>query len=133
MGIIEDRVFVDDVLDRAAEQFTDGNLYSDDGIPTGRYDRYSNEYVRYVYEAADNIGRKDVMAKLEPSLKAQMHNGGPAVPGWLRISMGQEFGCHQLYRYHRDRRFSVAVSAVPPRTTAATCQCLLQRLDVAHA
>jgi hypothetical protein len=48
LGIISDRVFVDDVLDRAAEQFTGGALYSDDSIPTGRYDRYSNEYARYL-------------------------------------------------------------------------------------
>lgn len=72
LGIITDRAFVDDVLNRAAEQFTNGALYSDDNIPTGRYDRYSNEYVRYVYEAAENVGRKDLMQALEPSLKAQM-------------------------------------------------------------
>lgn len=72
LGIITDRAFVDDVLNRAAEQFTNGALYSDDNIPTGRYDRYSNEYARYVYEAAENAGRKDLMHALEPSLKAQM-------------------------------------------------------------
>jgi hypothetical protein len=72
LGIITDRAFVDDVLNRAAEQFTQGALYSDDNIPSGRYDRYSNEYARYVYEAAANVGRKDVMQALEPSLKAQM-------------------------------------------------------------
>jgi hypothetical protein len=72
MGIIRDRTFVDDVLDRAAEQFTKGALYSDDNIPTGRYDRYSNEYARNVYIAAEDVGRKDVMMALEPTLKAQM-------------------------------------------------------------
>ncbi|HWX53577.1 MAG TPA: hypothetical protein VN176_03185 [Verrucomicrobiae bacterium] len=72
LGIINDRVFVDDLLDRAAEQFTSGALYSDDNIPTGRYDRYSNEYARYVYEAAENVGRKELMQALEPTLKAQM-------------------------------------------------------------
>jgi hypothetical protein len=72
LGIIDDRVFVDDLLDRAAEQFTSGALYSDDSIPTGRYDRYSNEYARYVYEAAENAGRKELMQALEPTLKAQM-------------------------------------------------------------
>jgi hypothetical protein len=72
MGIITDRIFVDDVLDRAAEQFTNGALYSDDSIPTGRFDRYSNEYARYVYEAAENAGRKDLMQALEPTLKTQM-------------------------------------------------------------
>lgn len=72
LGVITDRTFVDDVVNRAAEQFTSGALYSDDDIPNGRYDRYSNEYARYVYEAAENIGRNDLMQKLEPTLKAQM-------------------------------------------------------------
>jgi hypothetical protein len=72
LGIIKDRVFVDDLLDRAAAQFTSGALYSDDNIPTGRYDRYSNEYARYVYEAAENVGRKELMQALEPTLQAQM-------------------------------------------------------------
>jgi hypothetical protein len=72
LGIISDRVFVDDVLDRAAEQFTGGALYSDDSMPTGRYDRYSNEYARYVYEAAEGVGRQDLMRALEPTLKTQM-------------------------------------------------------------
>jgi hypothetical protein len=72
LGIITDRVFVDDMLNRAAEQFTGGALYSDDNIPTGRYDRYSNEYARYVYDAAECVGRQDLMRALEPTLKTQM-------------------------------------------------------------
>jgi hypothetical protein len=72
MGFITDRAFVDDVLNRAAEQFTSGHLYSDDAIPAGRYDRYSNEYARYVYMAAEGVGRTDIMEALEPTLKAQM-------------------------------------------------------------
>jgi hypothetical protein len=72
LGIINDKSFVDDVLNRAAEQFTSGALYSDDNMPAGRYDRYSNEYARYVYESAENVGRKDLMQALEPTLKAQM-------------------------------------------------------------
>src|SRR5215472_18802918 len=72
LGIINARVFVDDVLDRAAEQFTGGALYSDDSIPTGRYDRYSNEYARYVYTAAESVRRQDLIHALEPTLKTQM-------------------------------------------------------------
>jgi hypothetical protein len=72
MGIITDRAYVDDLLDQAAAQFVKGALYSDDALPTGRYDRYSQEYARYVYEAAENAGRKDIMAALEPSLKTQL-------------------------------------------------------------
>ncbi|HWR15345.1 MAG TPA: alginate lyase family protein [Terriglobales bacterium] len=72
LGVLNDKAFVDDVIDRAAEQFVSGNLYSDDGLPAGRFDRYSNEYARYVYMAAELAGRKDVMKALEPTLKRQM-------------------------------------------------------------
>jgi len=72
MGIITDRTYVDDLLDQAAAQFVGGAIYSDDAIPTGRFDRYSQEYARYVYEAAEDAGRKDILAALEPSLKTQL-------------------------------------------------------------
>jgi hypothetical protein len=72
LGIINDKAFVDDLIDRAAQQFISGNLYSDDALPAGRFDRYSNEYARYVYMAADLVGRTDVTKALEPTLKEQM-------------------------------------------------------------
>jgi hypothetical protein len=72
LGITKDREFLDRLIDRAAVQFLDGNLYADDAPPTGRFDRYSNEYARYVWEAAEIAGRKDILEKLRPSLKAQM-------------------------------------------------------------
>lgn len=72
MGIITDRAFVSDIVDRAAEPFVKGGLYADDARPAGRFDRYSQEYARYVYEAAENIDRRDVMAAMEPSFKTQM-------------------------------------------------------------
>ncbi len=72
LGISNDRAFLDKLLDRAAVQFTDGNLYADDSPPTGRYDRYSNEYARYVWEAAESAGRQDLLTKLRPSLQTQM-------------------------------------------------------------
>ena len=73
LGISTDRAFLDKLLDRAAIQFTEqGALYADDSPPTGRYDRYSNEYARYVWEAAEMAGRKDILDKLRPSLTAQM-------------------------------------------------------------
>ncbi len=72
LGISEDRAFLDRLLERAAVQFDNGNIYADDSPPSGRYDRYSNEYARYVYEAAETAGRKDLMDKLRPSLKTQM-------------------------------------------------------------
>src|SRR5712692_3469646 len=72
MGIATDRDFVNDVADRAAEQFTKGALYSDDSTPTGRYERYSNECARFVYDAAEDLGREDLMKAMEPTLKAQM-------------------------------------------------------------
>src|SRR5215218_10072973 len=72
LGISNDRAFLDKLLDRAAVQFTEGNLYGDDAPPTGRYDRYSNEYARYIWEAAEMAGRKDLLDKVRPSLMAQM-------------------------------------------------------------
>ena len=72
MGIIHERSFADDVLERAAGQFLQGALYTDDNLPTGRYDRYSQEYARFVYDAAQNLGRKDIVAAVDPALKAVM-------------------------------------------------------------
>jgi hypothetical protein len=72
LGISTDRAFLDKLLDRAAIQFYNGAIYADDSPPTGRYDRYSNEYARYIYEAAEMAGRKDILDRLRPSLIAQM-------------------------------------------------------------
>jgi hypothetical protein len=72
LGISTDRALLDKLLDRAAIQFTSGAIYSDDALPTGRYDRYSNEYARYMWEAAEPVGRKDILDKLRPSLRKQM-------------------------------------------------------------
>ncbi|HJT28939.1 MAG TPA: hypothetical protein VJ784_16125 [Pyrinomonadaceae bacterium] len=72
LGISNDRAFLDKLLDRAAVQFTEGNLYADDAPPTGRFDRYSNEYARYIWEAAETAGRKDILDKVRPSLMVQM-------------------------------------------------------------
>ncbi|MDQ3041836.1 MAG: hypothetical protein M3R11_05585 [Acidobacteriota bacterium] len=72
MNVLKDRAFLDSIIDRAAVQFTGGAIYADDNPPTGRYDRYSNEYARYCWEAAGIAGRKDIQEKLKPSLKIQM-------------------------------------------------------------
>jgi hypothetical protein len=72
MGILGDRALVDEVIDRAAGQFKDGALYTDDNLPTGRYDRYSQEYARFLYEAAQITGRKDVEDLVTPALHAVM-------------------------------------------------------------
>ena len=71
-GILKDRAFLDSLIERASIQFIDGGLYSDDDLPNGRYDRYSNEYIRFCWKAAEVVGRKDVLEKLKPSMKAQM-------------------------------------------------------------
>ena len=72
LGISTDRAFVDRLLDRASGQFNDGAIYADDSPPTGRYDRYSNEHARYIWDAAKMAGRKDILDKLRPSLTTQM-------------------------------------------------------------
>jgi hypothetical protein len=72
LKLLDDRALLDALLDRAAEQFRAGALYADDAVPNGRYDRYSNEYARYVWEAAQIAGRRDLLDVLRPSLRAQM-------------------------------------------------------------
>jgi hypothetical protein len=72
LGISPDRRALDALLDRAASQFTSGRLYADDAPPIGRFDRYSNEYARYVWEAATLADRTDILAALRPSIAAQM-------------------------------------------------------------
>ena len=72
LGISKDRPFLDRLLDRAAVQFTSGAIYADDAPPTGRFDRYSNEYARYIWDAAELAGRKDILDKVRPSLIKQM-------------------------------------------------------------
>jgi hypothetical protein len=72
LGLSKDRTALDDLLNRAAKQFTDGALFADDALPTGRYDRYSNEYARAIYDAAELAGRQDIMRAVAPSLLEQM-------------------------------------------------------------
>lgn len=71
-GIMKDKAFLDSLIERAAKQFTDGATYADDDFPNGRYDRYSNEYVRFCWKAAEVVGRKDILEKLKPSITTQM-------------------------------------------------------------
>jgi hypothetical protein len=71
-GVLKDRQFLDSLIERAALQFTDGANFADDDLPNGRYDRYSNEYIRFCWKAAEVVGRKDILEKLKPSMKAQM-------------------------------------------------------------
>jgi hypothetical protein len=71
-GLLKDTALLDSLLDRAAVQFTSGALYADDALPTGRYDRYSNEYARYVWDAAQIAKRSDILDALRPSLRTQM-------------------------------------------------------------
>src|SRR5712692_8867324 len=72
LGLLKDRALVDGVITRAARPFSNGGLYSDDAPPTGRFDRYSNEYARFVWEAAEAAERKDLLDAVRPSLKEQM-------------------------------------------------------------
>ena len=72
LALDNDRSALDDLLTRAAKQFTDGALFADDAPPTGRYDRYSNEYARAIYEAAEIAGRQDILKAVGPSLTEQM-------------------------------------------------------------
>jgi hypothetical protein len=72
VGLTKDRAPLDALIDRAVEPFSNGRLFSDDAPPNGRYDRYSNEYARYVWDAAEQANRPDILATLRPSLTTQM-------------------------------------------------------------
>src|SRR6266478_286201 len=72
LALNKDRASLDDLLNQAAKQFTGGALFADDALPTGRYDRYSNEYARALYDAAELAGRDDLVKAVAPSLKEQM-------------------------------------------------------------
>ena len=72
LGLNKDRASLDDLLNQAAKQFTAGALFADDALPTGRFDRYSNEYGRALYDAAELAGREDLTKTVAPSLKEQM-------------------------------------------------------------
>jgi hypothetical protein len=72
LGLTKDRALVDGVITRAARPFLNQGIYADDGPPTGRFDRYSNEYARFVWEAAEAADRKDILVAVAPSLKEQM-------------------------------------------------------------
>src|SRR6267378_5664265 len=72
LGLLKDRALVDGVITRAARPFANGGIYSDDAPPTGRFDRYSNEYARFVWEGAEAADRKDILDAVRPSLKEQM-------------------------------------------------------------
>ncbi len=72
LGLLKDRALVDGVITRAARPFAGGGVFSDDAPPTGRFDRYSNEYARFVWEAAEAADRKDILDALRPTLTEQM-------------------------------------------------------------
>ena len=95
MGVLKDRALLDWVVERAAEQFTSGALYSDDGPPTGRYDRYSNS-TRFCWDAADIAGRSDIKESETIDQTSDESGGiwshlpvtvaGDAAGDWLAIS-----------------------------------------------
>ena len=72
LGLLANRKLLDDLLDRSAQQFTGGALFADDAPPTGRFDRYSNEYARFIWDAAETAQRADLLAALKPTLTHQM-------------------------------------------------------------
>jgi len=72
LGLLKDRALLDGVVTRAARPFMNGGIYADDSPPTGRFDRYSNEYARFVWDAAEAAGRPDILEMVRPSLKEQM-------------------------------------------------------------
>ncbi len=116
MGVLKDRAFLDSVVERAAEQFTKGAIYSDDNPPTGRYDRYSNEYARFCWDAAEIAGRKDILEKLKPSLKEQMKLWWDLVsPQGYGYNWGRSQGLVVISTRLKSPLFSVSIPNFVPR------------------
>jgi hypothetical protein len=93
LGFLKDRALLDGVVERAARPFTSGGLYADDAPPTGRFDRYSNEYARFIWDAAEAAGRRDIQDAVRPSLKAQMRLWWDLVlPDGYGYSWGRSLG-----------------------------------------
>jgi hypothetical protein len=93
LGLLKDRALVDGVITRAAQPFLNQGIYADDGPPTGRFDRYSNEYARFVWEAAEAADRKDILDAVRPSLKEQMRLWWDLVlPDGYGYSWGRSMG-----------------------------------------
>ena len=72
LGLLPNHALLDGVVTRAARPFMNGGIYADDAPPTGRFDRYSNEYARFVWDAAEAADRPDILEMVRPSLKEQM-------------------------------------------------------------
>lgn len=93
LGLLKDRALLDGVITRAARPFMNNGIYSDDAPPTGRFDRYSNEYARFVWEAAETSGRQDILDAVRPSLKEQMRLWWDLVlPDGYGYSWGRSMG-----------------------------------------
>ena len=94
-GVLKDREFLTPIVSSGGGTVHDGALYATIDMPNGRYDRYSNEYIRFCWKPASR-GRK-ASRKLKPSMKAQMIlcgisfrtrdmvTIGVGVRGWLAI------------------------------------------------
>jgi hypothetical protein len=128
LGLIQDRAYVDEVLDQAARQFTSGKLFSDDNPNVGRYDRYSNEYARYCYFAAEVAGRQDLLAALAPSLKTQMQLWWDLVsPDGYGYPWGRSLGVIS----YEDTLEIVAFLATHPEFRPAPLSALASAYDLA--
>src|SRR6266705_3957246 len=72
LGMLKDRALLESVIERAARPFNNGGIFSDDAPPAGRFDRYSNEYARFVWLTAEATGRQDILDAVRASLKKQV-------------------------------------------------------------
>jgi hypothetical protein len=112
LGLTRDRAPLDALIDRAVEPFSAGRLYSDDAPPNGRFDRYSNEYARYVWDAASQANRQDILATLRPSLLSQMRLWWDLVDG--DDGYGYQWGRSQGIVSYLDTLEIVAFLATHP-------------------
>jgi hypothetical protein len=69
LGFYKDRKVVDELLDHAFLQLEKNEGWLNDGKEGEfRFDRYHFEYLRFIWESAERVERKDLLQKLEPYL-----------------------------------------------------------------
>src|SRR5258708_688300 len=117
LGLTRDRAPLDALIDRAVEPFSARRLYSDDAPPNGRFDRYSNEYARYVWDAASQANRQAILATLRPSLLSQMRPWWDLVDG--DDGYGYQWGRSQGIVSYLDTLEIVAFLAKQPELRPA--------------
>ncbi len=68
LGLPLDHRKVKILVERAAQQLLTGTGLVDDEPPVGRYDRYTMEYARFVWQTAERLNDQELLSRLRPAV-----------------------------------------------------------------